>query len=125
MACVDDLTDPGVATTFAAFRSGQRELPVFHIGERNILERMEEALGKKPGGAWLPSQVAEYGVKKIDEGQLGTRREDQANEAEYARKTAEPIKRLADIIRAEIDKAVSAVEQRLKAGQVQRGNIII
>lgn len=36
-----------VATTFAAFRSARRELPVFHIGERTILERMEEALGKK------------------------------------------------------------------------------
>jgi hypothetical protein len=36
-----------VATTFAAFRSVHRELPVFHIGERTILERMEEALGKK------------------------------------------------------------------------------
>jgi len=28
----------------------------------------EEARAKKPRGAWLPSQVAEYGVKKMDEG---------------------------------------------------------
>jgi hypothetical protein len=36
-----------VATTFAAFRAVTGELPVFKIGERNIMERMEEALGKK------------------------------------------------------------------------------
>jgi hypothetical protein len=36
-----------VATTFAAFRATSGQLPVFQIGERNILERMEEALGKK------------------------------------------------------------------------------
>jgi hypothetical protein len=36
-----------VATTFAAFRVPAGELPVFRIGSRNILERMEEALGKK------------------------------------------------------------------------------
>jgi hypothetical protein len=36
-----------VATTFAAFRATGQQLPVFQIGERNILERMEEALGKK------------------------------------------------------------------------------
>ncbi|EXJ88051.1 hypothetical protein A1O1_04978 [Capronia coronata CBS 617.96] len=28
----------------------------------------EEALSKKPRGAWLPSQVAEYGVEKIEKG---------------------------------------------------------
>ena len=36
-----------VATTFAAFRASSGQLPVFQIGARNILERMEEALGKK------------------------------------------------------------------------------
>jgi hypothetical protein len=36
-----------VATTFAAFRAPGGNVPVFQIGERNILERMEEALGKK------------------------------------------------------------------------------
>jgi hypothetical protein len=35
-----------VPTTFAAFRAGV-DLPIFQIGERNLLERMEEALGKK------------------------------------------------------------------------------
>jgi hypothetical protein len=35
------------ATTFAAFRAPNVELPVFHIGERNIFERVEEACGKK------------------------------------------------------------------------------
>jgi NAD(P)-dependent dehydrogenase (short-subunit alcohol dehydrogenase family) len=30
----------------------------------------EVALQKKPGGAWLPSQVAAYGVKKIEEGKF-------------------------------------------------------
>lgn len=30
----------------------------------------EEALAKKPRGAWLPSQVAEYGVRKIQEGKF-------------------------------------------------------
>jgi len=37
----------GVATTFAAFRAQNFELPVFHIGSRHFLERMEEALGKR------------------------------------------------------------------------------
>ena len=36
-----------VATTFAAFRAPAGDLPEFQIGSRNILERMEEALGKK------------------------------------------------------------------------------
>jgi hypothetical protein len=36
-----------VATTFAAFRAPDTELPIFQIGARNILERMEEALGKR------------------------------------------------------------------------------
>ncbi|KAL2432196.1 hypothetical protein ABEF95_004809 [Exophiala dermatitidis] len=30
----------------------------------------EEALNKKPHGAWLPGQVVEYGVKKINEGKF-------------------------------------------------------
>ncbi|KAH0839220.1 hypothetical protein AYO21_05636 [Fonsecaea monophora] len=30
----------------------------------------EEALKTKPRGAWLPSQVAEYGVKKIEQGRF-------------------------------------------------------
>ncbi|KIX03475.1 uncharacterized protein Z518_07028 [Rhinocladiella mackenziei CBS 650.93] len=30
----------------------------------------EEALAKKPRGAWLPSQVATYGVQKINEGKF-------------------------------------------------------
>ena len=36
-----------VATTFAAFRTPKGNLPCFQIGERNLLERMEEALGKR------------------------------------------------------------------------------
>lgn len=35
-----------VVTTCAAFRS-PGELPAFHIGSRDVLERLEEALGKK------------------------------------------------------------------------------
>jgi hypothetical protein len=36
-----------LVTTYAAFRSPIGDLPPFHIGSRDVLERLEEAFGKK------------------------------------------------------------------------------
>jgi hypothetical protein len=56
-----------VATTFAAFLAPKGNLPCFQIGERSLLERMEEALGKKTVKIDCDSQFSAHFFVQCDD----------------------------------------------------------